>query len=414
MSTTSEWQQLFEEISIPRLAGSKNCDAVVTRLADVLGKKGYSVELQGFDAGPERLVGGSVFGLLLTIGSFTAAVMLILDLTATRLPGAATGVAVLGLVVALLAAIAALESSGRLHSRWVARLLGYRFPTGSGGPDAYTVRAANITAVKDAEPRVWLVAHSDSKVQRHSLGARIVAVRRVLAGVGFLLLVPTGALLLVSSGALNALARAGVPITPVTIVGAAVTALGAILAVAGGMVLTVAGLKDGSPGSIDNATGVVAVLATAEKLGWRSEVGILITGAEELAMAGAREWVKKARSGNVFVNFDGVDGKGQYILWVHNGAAPGTARSLASQLCQELGPVEARIRKFLTFGMFVDGMILAKKGMAGVTVQRGTLDTAAVAHTPKDIPLGVDIEEGAVRAGRAAASVIEGFLTKSP
>jgi len=34
-------RQLFENISIPRLAGSKNCDDVVARLADVLGKKGY-------------------------------------------------------------------------------------------------------------------------------------------------------------------------------------------------------------------------------------------------------------------------------------------------------------------------------------------------------------------------------------
>jgi hypothetical protein len=339
-----------------------------------------------------------VFGLTLVLGSVMAAVILLLDLTATWLPGVATGVAVLGIVVALLAAIAALEYSGRLRARWVARLLGYRFPTGPGLSDAYSVRAANITAVKSPVPRVWLVAHSDSKAQRHSLGTRMVAVWLVVAGVG--------ALLLVASGALRALGFVGVATTAATILGAA-------LAVVGGMVLAVAGLKDGSPGAVDNATGVLAVLAAAEALRWHSEVGILITGAEELAMAGAREWVRKGRRGEAFVNFDGVDGQGRYVLWVHNGHAPGRARALASQLRDTLGRNETRIVKYLTFGMFVDGMILAGADLAGVTVQRGTFrGTAAVAHTPEDVPSRVDIE-GAVRAGRAAASVIGDLLTAS-
>jgi hypothetical protein len=395
--SSSEWQRLFEDIAIPRLAGSKNCDAVVMRLAGLLREKGYRVELQHFVAGPEGLIGGSVFGLLLALGSVIAAVILLSVPTAGWFLDVAAGLVVVGLVAALPAAIAALVANGRLDAWWLGTLLGYRFPTGPADSDAHHVTADNIIAVKGEDPRAWLVAHSDSKVQRNSLGTRMVVVW--LTGVG--------ALLLVSSGALHALGSNWDRMTAMTILGAA-------LAVAGGTVLALAGLKDGSPGAVDNATGVVAVLAAAEALGWRPEVGILITGAEELAMAGAREWVKQGRGGNAFVNFDGVDGKGRYVLWVHKGASPRVAQSLASRLRDKLGRREAWIPKYLTFGMFVDGMILAQAGLAGVTVQRGTfLDTTAVAHTPKDMPSRVDIE-GALRAGRAAASVIGDFLTESP
>jgi hypothetical protein len=391
VSTPTAWQGLFEEISILRLAGSKNCDDVVKRLAALLRQKGYRVELQHFVAGPERLVGGSVLGLLLALGSAAAAVILLADPAAAGWPRVRVGVAVFGLVAGLPLVVAALVANGWLYAQWVAWLLGYHLPRNRGDLAPNRVLAANITAVrrKGVEPRVWLVAHSDSKVQRHSLATRMVAVWPAAVG----------PLLLVSSGALHALGCAGVLMTIMTLVGAT-------FAVTGGTVLAVAGLDDGSPGAVDNASGVVAALAAAEALGWRSEVGILITGAEELAMAGAREWVKQGWGGDLFVNFDGVDGKGQYVLWVHNGASPAAARSLASELRDELGKREAKIRKYLTFGMFVDGTILAEAGLAGVTVQRGTfLGTAAVAHTTRDLTSGVDIE-GAVRAGRAAASVI--------
>lgn len=390
-ATASKWQELFEEISIPRLAGSGNCNDVVDKLAGFLAKKEYTVDRQDFYAGPERLVGGSVFGLLLALGSVIAALLVLVYPAAARVPAVAGFFAVLVLVVGLPAGIAYLIASARLYARWIVRLLGYRFPTGPGVPDGYWVRATNITAGKK-DPRVWLVAHSDSKVQRHSLRTRMVFVP--LALVGALLLV------LASIGAVHWV----------------VTLVGAACAMAGGLVIAVAGLRDGSPGAVDNATGVVAVLAAAEELGWRDEVGILITGAEELAMAGAREWARKGRSGNLFVNFDGVDGIGEYYLSVHHGVSPGTARSFASELRTTLrtppGAPDAKIaRWYRTLGMFVDGTILAGTGMAGVTVQRGTFfGTAAVAHTPDDIPARVDIE-GAVRAGRAAASVIKGFLT---
>jgi hypothetical protein len=394
-ATTSEWSTLFEEISIPRLVGSVNCDRIISRLAAILEEKGYDVQLDHFVAGPERLVGGSVSGLLLAVGSVVAAVILLSDPTSARLQDVAVGFTALILVVGLPALVAYLISTGRLYVRPVVRLLGYQFGTGRGDPGVYSVRTANITALKSANPRVWLVAHSDSKVQRNSLGARMVAV----------LLAAVGVVLVVLSGALHALGSGGLWMTSMTIIGAA-------LAVFGGMVLAVAGLQDGSPGAIDNATGVVAALAAADELGWPDEVGILITGAEELAMAGAREWVKGGGRGGVFFNFDGVDGKGRYLLWVHKGASPGTAQSIVSLLRDTLGKRETWIvKRFMTFGAFVDGMILSRAGLAGVTVQRGTFSTAAVAHTPKDTPSRVDLE-GALRAGRKAATVIEQMLTE--
>jgi hypothetical protein len=389
-SAAGELEHLFTDISKPRLAGLPGCEKVVTRLAAFLKQKGYDVHLQPFVAGPEGVVAGSVFGLLLALASVVVAVVLVANPTVARLPAMARFFAVLAVVAGPPAAVAALIGSRVLSAHWIVRLLGYRLPIGPGVPDGYWVRTANITAVKgpDPEPLVWLVAHSDSKVQRHSLRTRVVAVWSVLAGA---ILLAVGAVL--DKGDLMAL----------------VTVLGALLGVAGaGMVMARAGLMDGSPGAVDNATGVVAVLAAAEQLGWRRDVGILITGAEELAMAGAREWVKMGWSGNLFVNFDGVDGRGQYYLWVHKGASPGAACYLETQLRDRFGPEDSapKFLKFLTFGMFVDGTVLAKTGMSGVTVQRGTFGgTVAVAHTREDTPERVDLA-GALRAGQAAASVI--------
>jgi len=383
-----DWRRLFEEISISRLASTDNCTAVVTKIAGVLVEFGYRVQLREFVAGPERLVAGSVFGVLLIVGSVIAAATLLAVPSATRVPGVMVALVVLVLVAGLPGAVEALVAGGRLYAPWVGSLLGYRLV-------ARGVSTANITAVKRADPRVWLVAHSDSKVQRSSLATRMVAVR----------LVEVGALLLALSGAFGSLKAHRAVLT-------AGTVLGAALAVAGGAVLATAGIDDGSPGAIDNATGIVAALAAAKQLGDRDDVGILITGAEELAMAGARQWVRDGACGRLFVNFDGVDGRGRYVLSVHRGASPGSARTLASRLRDTLGREDARIVKYITFGMFVDGMILAKAGLAGVTVQRGTFaGTAGVAHTPRDVASRVDIE-GALRAGRAAASAIESCLSE--
>jgi len=486
-SEKRDWRRLFEGISVPRLAGSRSCDETVTKLADLLKREGYRVRLQHFVAGPERLVGGSLFGLLLTIGSLVTAGMLVLGpkgawpphlalvvtvsttavvlftalalLAGLRAAAAAhtvngclfTLLSIAGVVAALIllhgpvsagppdgpvapamsalrqvlhavsatvvavyprarallagfalvaglpAAVGLHVASGGAHARWIVKLLGYRLPPDSGGREVCQVHAANITAVKSPDPRVWLVAHSDSKVQRHSLATRMVAV--TLAAIGAFLLVASATLI------------TPVPRGIVLWIG---IVPGLVLTLVGGTLLAFAGLADGSPGAVDNATGVVAVLAAAEQLGWREEVGILITGAEELAMAGAREWVKKGWRGTPFVNFDGVDGRGRYRIWLHQGAAPGVARTLARRLRHVLGAGEARIARRLNFGMFVDGSILAKAGFVGVTVQRGTFaGTAAVAHTRFDTPARVDLA-GAVRAGHAAAAVIEEVLDRRP
>lgn len=473
-ATPEPWRALFEEIAIPRLAGSRSCDQVVARLAGFLVRKGYHVQRERFDAGVERLAGASLFGLLLALGSAAAAALLLrgpiapwpphaaLEIgvagatvvvltvyglasgrSAARaasvanggviallvlggavaamvllhgpIPGAlrrpasvgrilawlgapgARGCAVLALAALLPAALAVQIANGCLNVRWVAGLLGYRFLGRSGNPDPYVVPAENLTAIRaGGDPRVWLVAHSDSKAQRNSLGMRMIAVWLAAAGV----------LLLTASGLLGALE----PLRPALSAG---TLLGAAFTVAGGTVIAAAGLRDGSPGAVDNATGVVAALKAAEDLGWRLDVGILITGAEELAMAGAREWVKRHRRGEVFVNFDGIDGEGRYVLWIHDGDAPGDARRLASGLRRRLGDRETWIPRFARAGMFVDGTVLSRAGLAGVTVQRGTFfGTTMVTHTRRDEPSRV-VLEGAASAGRAAAAVVEEFLATS-
>ena len=70
-------------------------------------------------------------------------------------------------------------------------------------------------------------------------------------------------------------------------------ALGAIeILVALPVMASIVGAR--SVGALDNASGVAAVLRTAELLPRGAAIGVLLTSAEELGLAGARAWARES------------------------------------------------------------------------------------------------------------------------
>jgi hypothetical protein len=256
------------------------------------------------------------------------------------------------------------------------------------------VEAVNLEA-SCGEPTVWLVAHLDSKGQRLSLRGRVVAV------IGF----GVGSAVVIAALAVRMFGPlpwwAALPVT--------------VLALVGGGAMSLSEPRDDSPGAVDNATGVIAALVAAAELADRSDVGVLVTDAEELGMEGARAWVAATGSSVPFVNFDGVDSIGRYRIAMHEASGPRSAafdgpRMLASAIAARLEEQGQAVKVGrLPPGVLVDGVVLADGGMPGVTLSRGNMSTLGVVHTPNDGIDRVDVR-AAVVAGHAVAAVVRRTL----
>src|SRR6266516_2927200 len=160
------------------------------------------------------------------------------------------------------------------------------------------LEGVNLIGVRPrARVSVWLAAHYDSKGQPLSMATRLAAAG--LATLGALELVALAARALL--GPLHA----GVPDVVIGAAGAA-----GILALAANRV------TDHSAGAVDNAAGVVAVLATVDALPRDAGVGVLFPDAEEYGLLGARALVRERAHllvDTCIVNFDGVDDRGSTI-----------------------------------------------------------------------------------------------------
>jgi hypothetical protein len=353
---------LFRRLAVPRLPGSEAVGEIEDLIAERLTKTGYDVERQPFRASPARLRAVGVVGA--GLGWCALALFPLLILPFPGLVVTATGAAALTMV--------ALVGVG------VAR----RSPA-----DPNTVSANNIVGTRSAAPVCWLVAHSDSKAQKLSLRGRVVAFAALgLGTVGMTVCV---------------LVRAAGPL-PVGVV-----APWLLLALAGGAAMSVSWSAGDSPGAVDNASGIIAVLVAAELARDGLDIGVLITGAEEYGMEGARAWTAAAgERGAAFVNFDGLDDRGAFNLMRHEPAGGGrtagavSAGAVFDAVAAALDTSGHPLRRSrLPLGIFVDGSVLAGAGMVGVTVSRGDWQTLGVVHTERDTAdrTGVD---SAVAAGR--------------
>jgi len=167
--------------------------------------------------------------------------------------------------------------------------------------------------------------------------------------------------------------------------------------VAGILLLVANRVTNRSAGAVDNAAGVVAVLATLDALPPDMGVGVLFPDAEEYGLLGARALVRERANllrDTCIVNFDGVDDRGVTIAFIHR-AGPTIERVTAA-----LGARRARWLPVL-----VDGLVLTGAAREGVTIMRGDWGTATIVHTPRDSTQRLTLE-GVREVARGVASAL--------
>ena len=143
----------------------------------------------------------------------------------------------------------------------------------------------------------------------------------------------------------------------------------------------------------------MVALAAAETAG-SGGTGVLITGAEEFGLVGARIFARIAAEqlrGAEVINVDTVDDEGTLYVVSHDAAGAALGRRVLPGL-QALG-VPARTRG-LPLGIFVDSHPLARAGAAAITIGRLNWRTLRRLHTPRDTADGLDLELP-VRIGEA-------------
>lgn len=348
-----------------REAGTAEAEHARGLVAGYLTRLGYRVSRQQFRFHPSALLGLPILG-----AGVGAAALLALPLLA--LPGVPGwgALVVWGLVLAATACLA-----GGVAAGWLT--------LGEAREDA------NLVAVRgDAAPRRWIVAHLDTKAQAQSMAGRLVAVWMLIVAVG--------------CGAALALARLGAPLP------LGIAAFNAALAVVASALAGRGRPRGTSRGARDNGSGVVAALACAEAALACAEAaddgatGILITGAEEFGLVGARMFaqIQGRLDGVTVINLDTIDAEGPLFVVRHGALGLAAAEAVVKRL-QPLGlPVRARR---LPLGILVDSLPLARAGARAVTVGRLTWHTLRVIHTPADVPETLSLEV-AERVGRALAT----------
>ena len=216
----------------------------------------------------------------------------------------------------------------------------------------------NLVATWGSEtPPVWLVAHLDSKSQP------VPSLLRV-AGVALL------AIALAASLAAAGLQLTGLPHRMGWWIGLAAALLGALPVMA-----SVVGTR--SPGALDNASGVAAVLAAAVAVRPEKKVGVLLPSAEELGLAGARAWARGVRAGTA-LNCDGVDDAGELTIMFSRAAPTPLIHAL-----EALSTRPPRVRR-MPLGLLTDSVALADRGWTTVTVSRGSFASLRRVHTSRD------------------------------
>ena len=239
------------------------------------------------------------------------------------------------------------------------------------------LRGMNLVATRGA-PTLWLVAHLDSKSQPIPIVVRALAIIASMLFLG------------VAMGV--AVAQLVVPIPIFVWFALLLTELVVALPV----MVSVVGSR--SNGALDNASGVATVLRVAELLPRDTAIGVLLTSAEELGLAGARAWARGAERATA-INIDGIDDTGELRL-IYSGRMPRT-------LLERLGaswPSPVRLPP----GVLMDGVALADAGWEVVNISKGSWRTVSRIHTSDDSLANLDgsgaEEVAAMLAGAIIAS----------
>jgi hypothetical protein len=339
-------RERLERLARPRFTGSAGALEVERLLRAELQALGFQItELPfSFSTVPGRF-GVPTAGLLVVAAGVASA-----TLAAAHRGGAALLVLLAG---AFLIALAARYAGAAVR----------RLPLGR-------LPAANWLVTRPAaRPRFLVVAHRDSKSQPVPLQLRAGAVATVpLLAVGLLTL------------ALFALFA-----PPTRPLGFAAWLLG-LASVGAGAPLMLCVSRNDSPGALDNATGLAALVALADRERDHPEVVFLVTDGEELGLAGASAAVSQLPPLQGVINLDGLDDEGDFqIVELYGLPRRGPAPRLVAALLDAAGGLGLTARRrTLPLGVLVDHIPLAESGLSAVTVMRGTRASLRRVHRPSD------------------------------
>lgn len=349
----------------PRPAGSVAEDEARQHCADVLRARGFAVREESFaySALPGRYATPLLGGLM------AVAVVIALVASARGWGGLA-----LSILVGALVGIAVV-------GRWLARdgVLTLPFMREQG---------RNLVAVRGT-PRVWLMAHLDSKSQPVPIALRAAGLMSL-------------ALVWLAAAALAIIEIAGLrvaPYIPYVIAAAVAAAIPVLLSVVGSR----------SDGARDNASGVATVLCAVELLAPATPLGVVFTSAEELGLAGARAWART--NGPVpaaAVNVDTVDDRGDLSLMFTGRPPPVLVGALTRAAVARASPMSVRR---LVPGILTDAVALADAGWDAVTISRASMSTLARVHTTADTAGGMSAV-GISETAALLAEAIESLTSK--
>jgi hypothetical protein len=365
---TFDVRAVLAAIARPRLTGSPAAREITADIKARLEAYGYDVHdaVFQFSSWPGRF-GVSVAGACLLVGSLAATVALV---------AAHPGVALVVLLTLFLVvgAIAALVKPAMSALRWG------------------RVQGINLLAHKPGmRPRYYLMAHRDSKSQPLPLVFRGPAL--VAAAIAWL------ALTLMATAAL---------FDPIWNRADLALALGACAALSG-VILIFCWVNNRSPGALDNASGVTALLGVAAREAGNGDTAFIITDAEELGLAGAYAIAQQLPPSFGVINIDGLDDEGSFYVierfgWPRKkGAAPHLAAALLNA-ADRLNLVARR--RDVPLGLLLDHIPIVNAGTPALTLMHGRLASLRRVHRPADnldhlngqgIERAIDLLEEALR-----------------
>ncbi|HVF39666.1 MAG TPA: M28 family peptidase [Gemmatimonadaceae bacterium] len=258
----------------------------------------------------------------------------------------------------------------------------------------------NLVATRGRHRRdatsIWLVAHIDSKSQTIAMHVRIASVFASAMGIAGLfvgLVLGTFAQLAPSISAIAAMAELSADIVLVCFYVTLVSLLPLLVCLTGNK----------SDGSVDNASGVVAVLLAARRLDPLIPVGIVITSGEELALAGARAFVLSHAERGIALNCDTIDDDGRFIAMTSGRRQPRLSAAMG-KAAERVGTTVSVTR--MLPGVLADNVAFTDAGWESLTLSRGNLGTLARVHTSDD-NLERFTGDAIVQASRLLAATVE-------
>ena len=348
----------------PRFAGSEAESAARGYCAGILRTAGFSVREEPFDFSefPSRWAPA-------LISLVTAVVVMMVGHAAvvTHEP-----------LVPMLIAIGVLALTW-LFARYLTRHGVLDFPLSRG-------TSSNLVATPtEHEPALWLVAHLDSKSQTIPMLVRIAAVTVFAGSVVAVIL------------AAAVVAVAGHQSPDLQHQAAAVAHHASVALMISALPLVLCFIGNRSRGALDNATGVAAVLLAAQKLGGRN-VGVLVTSAEELGLAGARAFARTHAGRSIAINCDTVDDAGRFLCMRSRRPSPVLERAVRNATGKGTGAMLP--------GVLADNIAFSDAGWDSFTMSRGNLGTLARVHTSRDSADHID-GTGIAQASLLIAAIVE-------